>query len=438
MRFCVLAGLVVSNGHPLERKVRSRRRRLDEQHCTIRKRYVASSWELEWRQTIDSVATNDSAWDRGCAKLRSRRDLVEAWLKLAALRRNTSIEVPLERGRHEVFGVHVVESSCGGKKVIPIEPLVGFLRHPLHHCFHRTYDIVYDDGEKARVSEDRIKSVGTTFDVGMKIQAQYKGRGSKYYPGEITRVHRDWTYRLDKGYMLPMFRDEIAPKLHSRKRRHGGGPMRHGGPMSFYFDLGASTYRSGFGGASMSWFVDEYDRRGITFDRILAWEAIPQNHSLLLQGFDAFPLARLSYFNTEADPTPGAKLNPLTMLQDLCYPDDFVVLKIDIDNNPVENAFIRSIVHNPSIAALLDELYWENHVLRSPMMFMGWQGTPGLNSSSSVEEDETAPVEGLSFAAVASADLAHRGPVRGPNDITHSYELFHALRERGIRAHSWV
>ena len=28
--------------------------------------------------------------------------------------------------------------------------------------------------------------------------------------------------------------------------------------------------------------------------------------------------------------------------------------------------------------------------------------------------------------------------VRGDNDITASYELFNILRERGIRAHSWV
>ena len=42
----------------------------------------------------------------------------------------------------------------------------------------------------------------------------------------------------------------------------------------FLFDLGASTFRAGTGGASQQWFVETYAAHGIVFDRILAWEAI--------------------------------------------------------------------------------------------------------------------------------------------------------------------
>lgn len=41
---------------------------------------------------------------------------------------------------------------------------------------------------------------------------------------------------------------------------------------NYLFDLGASLYTSGEGGASQQWFVDVYRERGIEFDRILAWE----------------------------------------------------------------------------------------------------------------------------------------------------------------------
>lgn len=40
-------------------------------------------------------------------------------------------------------------------------------------------------------------------------------------------------------------------------------------PRSFYFDMGASLYPE----LSQKWMLTNYERRGITFDRILLWEA---------------------------------------------------------------------------------------------------------------------------------------------------------------------
>jgi hypothetical protein len=44
-------------------------------------------------------------------------------------------------------------------------------------------------------------------------------------------------------------------------------------PTAFLFDLGASSYLSGSGGASQTVLIEAYQRRGIVFDRILLWEA---------------------------------------------------------------------------------------------------------------------------------------------------------------------
>jgi len=356
-----------------EARPRPRRRRLESfRSCNTTKTYVASAWELDWREHIDEWASNWEFDGPACTRMRLQKEYIDVWLALHAKRNVTGPEAPLPKFHHKVIGFHQIKSDCEkAKKHVPIEPLVGFLRHPLHHCF-------------------------TMATSSLVVQP----------------------YRVAKEYMFPPFRDEVVPP--PRQRRD---------VLAFYFDLGASTYRAGAGGASMSWFVEEYAQRGIVFDRILAWEAHPQNTSTLFADFDAFPLERLSYFNTLADPTEHSKMNPLTMLRDLATPDDFVVLKIDIDHNPAENAFVREIIQDASLSDRIDELYWENHVKRNPMESQGWQHTPGL-----FDVDEDPP----SFAATASLDLEHRRPVRSANDITHSYELFHALRERGIRAHSWV
>ena len=52
-------------------------------------------------------------------------------------------------------------------------------------------------------------------------------------------------------------------------------PRRPGArrPRALYFDLGASSYLSGMGGSSMNWFVETYERHGIGFDEVHAWEA---------------------------------------------------------------------------------------------------------------------------------------------------------------------
>eukprot|EP00903_Cladosiphon_okamuranus_P006300 g6178.t1 len=69
-----------------------------------------------------------------------------------------------------------------------------------------TCDIDYDDGEREReVEPSLVKAVGSNsparagdgrLEEGMKVEARYKGRG-RYYPGRITRVHRDGTCDID-------------------------------------------------------------------------------------------------------------------------------------------------------------------------------------------------------------------------------------------------
>ena len=79
--------------------------------------------------------------------------------------------------------------------------------------------------------------------------------------------------------------------------------------------------------------------------------------------------------------------------------------QLDIDNNPVEIAFIKQLLASKQLQSIVDELFWENHV-RGPMQWLGW------GNLASLEGD-----------IVTSHD---------------SYQTFLRLRKTGIRAHSWV
>ena len=172
---------------------------------------------------------------------------------------------------------------------------------------------------------------------------------------------------------------------------------------ALFFDLGASLYHTGNGGASMSWFVNAYRARGITFDRIFAWEAKLHTDATIYATMPPSIVDRISYYNLPANTTPGEKHNPWRTLRAVAAQADFVVVKIDIDNTPVEEALLEQLLADRTLSALVDEFYFEHHVLNTPMWHYGWTG-------GTVTE----------------------------HTLVHSYNLFSRLRERGIRAHSWV
>ena len=101
-------------------------------------------------------------------------------------------------------------------------------------------------------------------------------------------------------------------------------------------------------------------------------------------------------------------LAPMCMLRGASSPvtvhDD--AAQVDIDHPSTEEPLTRQLLGDDAVAALIDELYFEHHVKRHPLgrTHFGW--------AHSVSETNC--------------------------NITDSYEVFARLREKGIRAHSWV
>lgn len=311
-------------------------------------KYRPSSWEAEWQSTHSHSVQYDEPWNwtRGCALMASETAAIRAWLDFAKLRR------PLYRGGNkppdtteeatEVLSFHSIVDACTGRTTSfqPLEPLVGFLRHPEAHC--------------------------------------------PQFPSS-----RPWVRNvISKDYLIPAWHAEAWPRGRTR---------------GLFFDLGASLFHTGNGGASMSWFVAQYRMRGISFDRIFAWEAKYYTDATIYATMPLQIVDRISYYNLPANATPGAKHNPWRTLRAVAAQADFVVVKIDIDNTPVEEALLDQLLADRALSVLVDELYFEHHVLSTPMWHYGWEGGTVTNHT-----------------------------------LVHSYDLFSQLRQRGVRAHSWV
>ena len=180
------------------------------------------------------------------------------------------------------------------------------------------------------------------------------------------------------------------------------------GAKKYFFDVGASTYIAGLGGDSQKWFVDNYRLQGIEFDHIFGWEAKPTRPSKQWNSVPPDIKRKSSWYNIPASSEKGHPDNPWTFVREIANKEDFIVVKIDIDTPKVEIELVMQLLEDPVLLSLVDEFYFEHHVHGNPMQFRGWGNLRRKNEN-----------------------VPHPG-------IEHSYKIFQILREKGVRAHSWV
>ncbi|EEH50950.1 uncharacterized protein MICPUCDRAFT_66099 [Micromonas pusilla CCMP1545] len=167
-----------------------------------------------------------------------------------------------------------------------------------------------------------------------------------------------------------------------------------------FVDLGASLVFHADGEQPTLSLIKLYQKFGFYFDHIYAYEITPGNATELYESLPAEWLASYHWINAGIETDPTSALNPLRMLIENYEPGDLVVLKIDVDNPEVELSIINQILTNEALHGLIDQLYFEHHVLLEELR-VPW------------------------------------GPsVRG--SVSDSLILFHELRSQGISAHFWV
>ena len=119
------------------------------------------------------------------------------------------------------------------------------------------------------------------------------------------------------------------------------------------FDMGAgSSFAS-----SLQWFTDTYEQRGVRFDEVWCWESAPLDHHEFWPTVPDQLVSKLHYYNTFAAAGFNASA-PLGILQDRVTSADFVVLKLDIDNDALEDQILQSVLE---VKHLIGDMYFEKH-----------------------------------------------------------------------------
>ena len=317
----------------------------DESRCSlVSKEYHSSKLEQAW---LD----NAHEWSGDfCSHMDAFSKETQVWLDaIAAFERSDGSQAAIEGA---VFSSFISSYDCNGETVMKkswIEPLSHGLRHPRALC----------NGGAEVVDRDYL----------------------------LVAHHKDLFSPGTKGHEL---RGRCAKR-----------PCQN-----IYMDLGASTWQTGAGGPSQSWFYDAYRRHGIEFDRLLLWEANPTPAIDLFSDLPKDVWHKYQYFNWPASSNVSDPSAPLNIIKKIAQPGDFVVLKLDIDTPSVELAIVRELLRDPELLELVDEFFFEYHVSFAPMN-PSWFGSA---EPSTVTKDT----------------------------LADSYKVFQALREKGVRAHSWV
>ena len=190
---------------------------------------------------------------------------------------------------------------------------------------------------------------------------------------------------LDTSYLLLAHRcGNHVSRSHSFRGLTSG--MSFNAPTSnYYFDMGcagpppldATHYTQP---PSIATFAHMYAARCISFDRIFGWEVNPQNHNRWWTNLPPSLRPITTFFNVPVAKEPwvassdttgggigGAVGFVETLLASGARPEDFVAVKLDVDNIEVELSILHAILHTPGVSELVRaRLYTESQHLASP------------------------------------------------------------------------
>ncbi|KXZ53697.1 hypothetical protein GPECTOR_6g614 [Gonium pectorale] len=154
--------------------------------------------------------------------------------------------------------------------------------------------------------------------------------------------------------------------------RCGPYTVVHKEHIEYYLDAGSGIgYRAN---SNQHWMIETYAARGIALDRAIFWEGKAAQGAEPYADVppELFPM--FTFYNILAPLDLKDGRNPLNVLTRLARPEDFVSVKIDIDEPRIEASWFEAILgEGPAgaarsvYAALIDELFWEHHFDFQPM-----------------------------------------------------------------------
>jgi hypothetical protein len=174
----------------------------------------------------------------------------------------------------------------------------------------------------------------------------------------------------------------------------------------YYFDAGASSWGVGAGGPSLPFFWDTWAKQGIHFDQVHAFElTTPASEFYATVPKHLASHQRVNYQQCAVSSrpsldTPNEPFLPKLIKRTVTNRDDYVLFKLDIDSPDIEAGNIDFILQDED--NYIDEIAWEHHVDGNYLMLGQW------------------------------------GNLTTHMSLYNSYQYFLKLRQKGIRAHSWV
>jgi len=316
--------------------------------------YTPSAWETYWFSTIKTFQYN-------VCSILARPDQVnktiDVLLRIMSLQKAIFDRNSISISTDNYLSKMHYQRICSDKEynvIQLIEPLIGFIRDPLTMCPY-------------------ISSVPSDLYLDGQLASQSK---------RFLLLAPSSPFQIEPSLLTDI--PSLPPWLYST------------GSQKFLIDIGSSYFESRNGNKAeigTKWFYEYFREKFIQFDRIIAYESEQLQPRRVWKELpdDVFPI--YTFINAGIDPE-SARFNPWTMLEAIAKPNDYVVVKLDIDKPQLENALIRQLLdENNQARNLIDELFFEKHVSNK------------------------------------------RKPTK--DELKYSYELFTKLRHYGIRMHGW-
>lgn len=84
---------------------------------------------------------------------------------------------------------------------------------------------------------------------------------------------------------------------------------------------------------------------------------------------------KLQFMNVPVSGDRAHENSPLRFLKDVARPEDFVAIKVDIDNNEIEKQIMGPMLDDENMRSLVDEVFFEYHFQSAWMRTVGWGDT---------------------------------------------------------------
>ena len=152
-------------------------------------------------------------------------------------------------------------------------------------------------------------------------------------------------------------------------------------------------------------------QNGFSFDHIYAWEYTEIKPAEYWKTVPRKLVPYLSFYNVPVSKDANSSSSVINIIESIAHKEDFVTLKLDIDNSYVELPILVDILRRPGVASLIDEFFFEFH-FQCEIMNRWW--------GSLTSQNEAARKYGFEL------------------DRPHVMDVFQKLRYMGIRSHIWT